>query len=85
MITSSRCYGLNLIVNFFRCLKKTENSQKKKERKKVEVALLSELEFKHQVTTARGREGGGAWGMRALRWRGVQRTGSGMEGGEGEV
>ena len=52
---------------------------------KVEVALLSELEFKHQVTTARGREGGGAWGMRALRWRGVQRTGSGMEGGEGEV
>ena len=46
----------------------------------VEVALLSELEFKHQVTTARG-EGG----MRALRCRGVQRTGSGMEGGEGEV
>ena len=52
---------------------------------KVEVALLSELEFKQQVTTARGREGGGTWGMRALRWRGVQRTGSGMEGGEGEV
>ena len=46
----------------------------------MEVALLSELEFKHQVTTARG-EGV----MRALRCRGVQRTGSGMEGGEGEV
>ena len=61
MITSSRCYGLNLIVNFFRCLKKTENSQKKKERKKVEVALLSELEFKHQVTMARGK--GWRWGM----------------------
>ena len=42
----------------------------------MEVALLSELEFKHQVTTAR-REGG----MRALRCRGVQRTGNGMEGG----
>ena len=52
---------------------------------KVEVALLSELEFKHQVTTAGGREGGGVGGMRALRCRGVQRTGSGMEGGEGEV
>ena len=46
----------------------------------MEVALLSELEFKHQVTTARGEAG-----MRALRCRGVQRTGSGMEGGEGEV
>ena len=49
----------------------------------MEVALLSELEFKHQVTTARGE--GGQAGMRALRCRGVQRTGSGMEGGEGEV
>ena len=46
----------------------------------MEVALLSELEFKHHVTTATG-EGG----MRALRCRDVQRTGSGMEGGEGEV
>ena len=50
----------------------------------MEVALLSELEFKHQVTTA-GGGGGGEGGMRALRCRGVQRTGSGMEGGEGEV
>ena len=53
----------------------------------MEVALLSELEFKHQVTTAGGRGGreAGEGGMRALRCRGVQRTGSGMEGGEGEV
>ena len=53
---------------------------------KVEVALLSELEFKYQMTTARGggREAGEG-GMRALRCRGVQRTGSRMEGGEGEV
>ena len=54
----------------------------------MEVALLSELEFKHQVTTAGGGGGGreaGEGGMRALRFRGVQRTGSWMEGGEGEV
>ena len=53
----------------------------------MEVALLSELEFKHQVTTARGEGGRRGRGgvMRALRCRGVQRTGSGMEGGEGEV
>ena len=52
----------------------------------VEVALLSELEYKHQVTTAMGggREAGEG-GMRTLRCRGVQRTGSGMEGGQGEV
>ena len=42
----------------------------------MEVALLSELEFKL---------GGGGGGMRALRYNGVQRTGSGMEGGEGGV
>ena len=29
---------------------------------KVEVALLSELEFKHQLTMARGREGSGGGG-----------------------
>ena len=52
---------------------------------KVEVALLSELEFKHQVTMAgRGGEAGEV-GRRAPGCRGVQRTGSGMEGGEGEV
>ena len=57
----------------------------------MEVVLLSELEFKHQVTMARGEGGGGGGrgagegGMRALRCRGVQRTGSGIEGGEGEV
>ena len=51
----------------------------------MEVALLSELEFKHQVTTARGEGGGREVGMRALKCRGVRRTGSGMEGGEGEV
>ena len=53
----------------------------------VEVALLSELEFKHQVTTAWGGGGreAGEGGMRRLGCRGVQRTGSGMEGGEGEV
>ena len=32
----------------------------------VEVALLSKLEFKHQVTTARGEGGGMTGGMRAL-------------------
>ena len=53
--------------------------------KYVEVALSSELEFKHQVDTARGEGGGVEGGMRALRCLGVQRTGSGMEGGEGEV
>ena len=52
----------------------------------MEVALLSELEFKHQMTRAWGWEGGGVGGcMRALRCRGVLRTGSGMEGGKGEV
>ena len=50
----------------------------------MEVALLSELEFKHQVTTAR-REGGREGCMGALRCLGVQRTGSRREGGEGEV
>ena len=50
----------------------------------MEVALLGELEFKHQVATAGGGGGGGGerggGGLRALRFRGVQRTGSGMEG-----
>ena len=55
----------------------------------VEVAPLSELEFKHQVTTAGWWGGGGGEAgegcMRALRCSGVLRTGSGTEWGEGEV
>ena len=51
---------------------------------KVEVALLSELGFKHQVTTAGGGGRGGGGG--SMRCRGVLMTGSGMEEGrEGEV
>ena len=49
----------------------------------VEVALFSELEFKHQVTTAEGEWGGGG-GMRTLRCRGVQKKGRGR-GGRGVV
>ena len=45
----------------------------------MEVALLGELEFKHQVATARG-EGGGGGGGRGGHEGIVQRTGSGMEG-----
>ena len=47
----------------------------------MEVALVYELEFKHQVTMARGEEGrqGRGGGMRALRCGCVLRTGSGME------
>ena len=51
----------------------------------VEAALLSELEFKHQVTMARGREGGREVREGGMSCQGVQRTGSGMKGGEGEV
>ena len=51
----------------------------------VEAALLSELEFKHQLTTAGGGRGGREGRMRAPRCRGVQKTGNGMERREGEV
>ena len=49
----------------------------------MEVALLSELEFKHQVTSDHslgegGRQGEGV--MTALRCLGVQRTRNGKEG-----
>ena len=51
----------------------------------MEVALLSELEFKHQVTSDHssgegGRQGEGEGVMTALRCLGVQRTRSGKEG-----
>ena len=49
----------------------------------MEDALVYELEFKHQVTMARGEVSyGRGGGMRALRCGCVQRTGNGMEWGE---
>ena len=50
----------------------------------MEVALVYELEFKHQVTMAREEEGrqGRGRGVRALGCGCVQRTGSEMVGGE---
>ena len=57
---------------------------------KVEVALLSELEFKHQVTTARGeggREGGGGGGHESTEVPGCpeDRKRDGGRGGRGVV
>ena len=54
---------------------------------KVEVALLSELEFKHQVTMARGREGGGGGGHESTEVLGCpeDRKRDGGRGGRGVV
>ena len=51
--------------------------------KNVEVALFSELEFKYQVTTAKGEWGGGGGGAWEHWGAGVSRGQE--EGGEGEV
>ena len=54
----------------------------------MEVALLSELEFKHQVTTARGRrEGGGGGGHESIEVPGCpeDRQRDGGRGGRGVV
>ena len=53
----------------------------------VEVALLSELEFKHQVTTAGGREGGGGGGHESTEVPGCpeERKRDGGRGGRGVV
>jgi len=53
----------------------------------VEVALLSELEFKHQVTTAGGREGGVGGGHESTEVPGCpeDRKRDGGRGGRGVV